>query len=643
MSNKPNICWGGDIGHEGNEPRRDCSDTFQEVVDRRFNRRDLLKGAAAGAPVLALGSVAADQAQAGAPDEGLTFQTVEPNSGDRVTTPAGYDWAPLAKWGDPLTPGAPEFDQDNITAESARQQIGYNCDFIGWFDLPFGGIVGNNHEYTNSELIWPNYSAETMTADQVRAEIAMHGVSFFEVFPRRTSTGFRWEMVKGSTFNRRIHGETECELTGPVAGHALLKTSTDPTGTKVKGTFNNCGGGVTPWRTYLTAEENFDQYFGNNDDVPNDMARMANARFGASGGENTFRPWHKFESRFDLSVEPNEINKQGWIMEIDPYDPNFVPKKRTALGRFKHEAAATTLSRDGHAVVYSGDDARFEYLYKFVSDGAYNPSNRRANFDLLDSGTLYVARFDDDGAGEWLPLIFGENGLTVNNGFNSQADVLLFARQAADIVGATQMDRPEDVEASPTTGKVYVMLTNNTRRTEQQVDAANPRANNRYGHIIEILEAGGDNAATEFRWEILMLCGDPADESHGTYFAGFDQTQVSKIANIDNVAFDKQGNMILATDGQPGTLGINDGIFYCPVEGPNRGENRQFLSTVVGCEAAALLLNNAENLMMVSIQHPGEGGTREEPVSTFPDGPGSVVRPTLIGVWRNRAPYKIGS
>jgi len=642
MSKKPDIFWRGDIGHEGNEPRRDCSDTIGEVIERRLSRRDLLKGAAASTPAMVIGAAAAEKAKAGAASDDLTFEPVVGSSADQIIVPPGYDWAPLAKWGQPLTPGAPDFDPDNITAEAQREQVGYNCDFVAWFDLPFGGIVGNNHEYTNSELIWPNFSSDTMTAEQVRAEIAMHGVSFFEVFPRRTSTGFRWEMVPGSTFNRRIHGDTEIEITGPVAGHPLLQTNSDPTGTVARGTFNNCGGGITPWGTYLTCEENFDQYFANNDAVPNDLMRQMNARLGAPGGENNRRPWFRHESRFDLSMDPNEINTQGWVVEIDPYNPSDTGKKRTAIGRFKHEGAATTLSNDGHAVVYSGDDARFEYLYKFVSDGTYDPRNRAANMDLLDEGTLYVARFDDDGAGEWLPLIFGQNGLTPNNGFNSQAEVLIAARLAADILGATQMDRPEDVEASPVTGKVYMNLTNNTRRSAEQVDAANPRGPNPFGHIIEISEAGADNGATEFRWEIFMLCGDPENPDDGSFFAGFPQDQVSKIANVDNLAFDNEGHMLLATDGQPRTIGINDGIFYCPVDGPTRGWNRQFLSSVVGCECASVVLNNQNNLMLVSIQHPGEGGTRAEPISTFPDGPGTVNRPSLIGVWRNQAPYKMG-
>ena len=630
----------GDVGFEGYEPRREAAgDTFDQVIERRIARRSLLKGGAAIAPLFALGSIETLNAQsAGDP----TFAAVEGNNQDNPTVPDGYNWSVLARWGDPISADAPEFDPDNLSAEAQRQQVGYNCDFLAWFDLPFGGIVGVNHEYTNPELMFSNYDEDSSPIEEVDYEIATHGCSFFQVIPRRTQQGFHWEMVRNSQFNRRIHGETEMEITGPVAGHPLMKTSYDGTGTMVRGTFNNCGGGVTPWKTYLTAEENFDQYFANGSAVTDDMARTANSRFGVAD-EGGSRPWFRHHSRFDLSQEPNEMNRFGWIVEIDPYDPTSTPKKRTAMGRFKHEAAATTVSPADRVVVYSGDDARFEYAYKFVADGKYNRADRSANFDLLDSGTLYVARFDDDGTGEWIPLIYGQNGLTAINGFNSQADVLLFARQAADLVGATQMDRPEDIDINPVTGKVYVALTNNTRRTEEQVDAANPRANNAMGHIIEITELNGEHSATAFNWEIFMLAGDPADEDQGTFFAGFDTSLVSKIANPDNLAFDRKGNLVIATDGQPRTVEINDGIFFCPTEGPNRGYNKQIFSSVPGAECASVILNSSNNLMLVAVQHPGEGGTREEKVSNFPDGPDMPNRPSIVAVTRNRAPWNIGA
>lgn len=628
----------GDVGFEGLESPRTCGDTFEEVLSRRIRRRSLLGGGAI-APLLCLGSLVtlACRDQRGS----LTFTSIEGNTEDEIHLPDGYRWAPLAAWGDPLTRTAPAFDPDNLDPVAQRQQVGYNCDFVAWFDhLDGSGIVGVNHEYTSPHLMFPDYSADHTTRQQVDYEIAAHGVSLFLTTGRKTPEGPSYRMDRGSTFNRRIHGETPILIAGPVAGDPLLATSADPSGTTVRGTFNNCGGGVTPWGTYLTAEENFDQYFANNNGVRNELANIANSRFGVSA-EGGRRPWWRFHRRFDLSQEPNEINRFGWIVEIDPYRPDWMPRKRTALGRFKHEAAATTLSSAGNAVVYSGDDSRFEYVYKFVSDGVYDSRNRTGNDTLLDSGTLYVAKFNDDGTGDWLPLVYGEGPLNASNGFTSQAKVLLFPRQAGDLLGATQMDRPEDIDINPVTGKVYVALTNNTGRQAGDENAANPRAPNPMGHIVEIVEDGDDNGAGTFSWQIFMLCGDPADEAQQTFFAGFDRSRVSKIANPDNLAFDRFGNMLIATDGQPGRVDINDGIFFVPTEGPQRGYNRQLFSGVVGAECASVILNTAGDLMLVSVQHPGEGGSRMERVSSF-GGP-VVNRPTVVSVTRMAEPYRIGA
>lgn len=636
MSNKT-LFPSGDVGFEGREPRRSCSSTFDEVLSRRVMRRSLLKGGPL-APLFCLG--AASELGGHLTENELTFTPIEGSADDEIAVPDGYKWAPLAAWGDPLTGRAPAFDPNNLDPGAQRQQVGYNCDFVAWFEYIHGsGIVGLNHEYTNPDLMFPNYSAETTNRQQVDYEIAAHGVSFFLAVRSSGSDGPRYWLHRNSAFNRRIHGESRTILSGPVAGNPLLVTSSDRSGTRVRGTFNNCGGGVTPWGTYLTAEENFDQYFANNRGVSHEMASAANARFGVRD-EGGRRPWWRFHRRFDLDHEPNEINKFGWVVEMDPYVPRWTPRKRTALGRFKHEAAATTLSAARNAVVYSGDDARFEYVYKFVSSGVYDEGDRAAAKTLLDSGTLYVAKFNDDGSGEWMPLVYENGPLNASNGFTSQAEVLLFPRQAADLLGATQMDRPEDIDINPVSGKVYVALTNNTRRSADQVDAANPRGPNPMGHILEIVEDGGDNGATSFSWDVFMLCGDPADDAQGAFFAGFDTSMVSKIANPDNLAFDSLGNLMIATDGQPRRVGINDGIFFVPTEGHERGYNRQMFSGVVGAECASVIVNDAQDLMMVSIQHPGEGGTRENRISTF-GGP-VVNRPTLVAVTRAEAPYRIG-
>ncbi len=340
-----------------------------------------------------------------------------------------------------------------------------------------------------------------------------------------------------------------------------------------------------------------------------------------------------------MSREPNEPFRFGWVVEVDPYDPTFVPRKRTALGRFRHEGATVVVARDGRVVVYSGDDARFEYVYKFVSSKPYRPTDRDHNLTLLDEGTLYVAKFHPDGTGEWLPLVFGHGPLTPENGFHSQADVLLNTRGAADLLGATKMDRPEDIEASPVTGTVYVVCTNNTRRTASQVDPANPRPINRHGHVLELFEAGGDHAATHFRWQIFLLCGNPRDPD--TYFAGYPKEKVSPISCPDNIVFDRAGNLWIATDGQPRTLGYNDALHVVPVAGPERGRVRQFLSGPIGCEICGPEFTPDFRTLFVAIQHPGEGSPLAQTPSRWPDGV-LPPRPSVVAV-RHREGSEIGT
>lgn len=631
--------------------------TFQEVLKRRMARRTLLKGAAASVPFAILGLEPGSRAQAASSD-GLTFQAISLQHSDSITVPPGYKADPLIRWGDPLVAGAPDFDPENLTPEAQAVQFGYNCDFLGWFALPFNNaILTVNHEYTNEELMFAGYDSANPTEEQVNIAILAHGASVVHIAAVPISEdAFRWVVARGSGFNRRITGETEIEISGPLAGHALLKTSADASATKVRGMLNNCGGAMTPWGTLLTAEENFDQYFANNASVANEGVKAYNSRLGVSNAASG-RKWERFHSRFDLTQEPNEINRFGYIVEIDPYDPTSAPKKRTALGRFKHEAASVIVTPSGHVAVYSGDDARFEYVFRFVSDGVYDPTDRKANFGLLDSGTLSVAKFNEDGTGEWLPLVFGEADLTPTNGFANQGEVLLKARFAGDALGATPMDRPEDIEWNPANNKVYLALTNNSQRGTEgngpvgqdgplpraAVDAMNPRARNSWGHIIEITASDGDHAADTFAWEIFMLCGDPSVPEQEAFFAGFDPSRVSPIGCPDNINFDRRGNLWIATDGMPSVLPGNDGVFAVPTAGSDRGYLRQFLSGVQGCEIASLIINRQNNTLFVAVQHPGEGGTYEEPISGFPDG-GAPNRPTVVAVTKASGPdYRIGT
>ncbi|MEW6733289.1 MAG: PhoX family phosphatase, partial [Acidobacteriota bacterium] len=488
-------------------------------------------------------------------------------------------------------------------------------------------LLAVNHEFTDPVMMFLDYTPGSPTERQVKTELAAQGVSIVEVV--RSANG-EWSYDITSRFNHRTTSDTEMEITGPAAGHPLLMVSDDPTGTKVRGTLNNCAAGKTPWGSLLTCEENFNQYFANLSSLASSDPRKAmHSRYGLTSGASE-RRWELFIKRFDIAKEPNEPFRFGWVVEIDPYNPNFVPKKRTALGRLKHEAATTTIAKSGQAVVYTGDDERFDYMYKFVSKGKFNRTNRQENFNLLDEGTLYVAKFNDDGSGEWLPLIAGQGPLASM----SQAEILINTRAAADLVKATKMDRPEDIEINPINGKLYCVFTNNTRRGASGnpgIDKANPRANNRHGHIIELTEKDNDSAATSFNWEIFILCGDPANADDKAFFAGFDMTRVSAISSPDNIVFDKRGNLWIATDGQPGTFKKNDGIYAVPVAGDERGFLRQFLSAPVAAEICGPEFTPNNETLFCAIQHPGEGGKVAAPISTWPDGT-TPARPSVVAI-----------
>ncbi|WP_027891745.1 PhoX family protein [Calidithermus chliarophilus] len=600
----------------------------RDVIEEALTRRGFLSASAAGLFVLSgLGSLAGARASGG-----IGFKAIELSTEDRLVLAEGYSSGVVIRWGDPIGRGARRFDLANWSARDQEAAFGYNCDYISYLPLPYGSsrssraLLWANHEYTNPELMFPGYTPGKPTEEQVGVELAAHGGSVVEVI--RNADG-SVEYLPVSAFNRRITALTPMELTGPAAGHPWLQTKADPSGRRVLGMLNNCAGGTTPWGTVLTAEENFNQYFAFNDGVSNETIKKMHARYGLPAKESG-RRWEAFYDRFDLTKEPNEPFRYGWIVEIDPYDPTMTPKKRTALGRFKHEGAETSLAADGRVVAYMGDDERFDYMYKFVSKGRFNPSDRAANLSLLDEGTLYVARLNPDGTGEWLPLVFGNGPLTAANGFASQAEVLINTRGAADLLGATKMDRPEDFERNPVTGLVYAVMTNNSRRTAAQVDRANPRPDNKDGHIIEIMEEGNDAGATRFRWALFLVCGDPKDPS--TFFAGFDKGKVSPIATPDNITFDRAGNMWVATDGMDGSnLKAHDAIYAVPTQGPERGYVRQFLSAPKGAEVCGPVFTPDNRTLFAGIQHPGEGGTIEKPVSLWPDGAG-VARPSVVAI-----------
>ncbi|MCC2592895.1 PhoX family phosphatase [Tessaracoccus sp. OS52] len=624
-------------------PNTSGNEYFADVVAKVVSRRGFLKAGAVVGAVAVGGSVIAERVapSAFAAEPALDFEAIAPQTTDSVFVPEGWETEVVMRWGDKLFTDASEFDIMNQTAAAQATQFGYNCDFLGFFDLDDNTeLMMVNHEYTDEYIMFPDYVAGAPTEEQVNIGLAAHGLSVVAV-AKEAGTG-RLTPILDHELNRRFTAQSEFELTGPAAGHELLQTSDDPTGTRVLGTLNNCAGGLTPWGTWLTAEENFNQYFANADQVTDEETVTRLNRYGLRGGA-TERGWELFHTRFDIAQEPNEPNRFGWVVEVDPFDPDSTPKKRTALGRFKHEAGTAAIAADGRAVVYSGDDERFDYIYKFVSDAVADlDGGASANADLLDNGTLYVARFSGDsgtisdgempsdgafdGTGEWIPLVHGDESFV--DGFTA-AEVLLFTRLAADTVGATKMDRPEDVETNPVNGRVYIALTNNTNRTAEQVDEANPRSANKHGHVIELTEAGGDAGALTFGWNILLLAGDPEDP--GTYFGGFDKSQVSPISCPDNVTFDANGNLWISTDGNK--LGAHDGLYEVIVDGDNRGRVRQFLSVPIGAECCGPWVTDQR--VNVAIQHPGETdeATFDVQASHWPDGGDSAPRPSIVTVW----------
>ena len=568
------------------------STAFRSLMTQRLTRRNVLEAGIAMAPLAAGGLLTSRAALARAAST-LRFQTIQGSKEDSVILPRGYTFDVVARWGDALWSRSPDLDASKLaegallSAEAAdrqRQQFGQNCDAIHYFQVDRRGnraILCVNNEFTLDSLMFPGHpglgggAVRRATNGYVRRHpevvgvaVAAQGVSVIEV---ARSKG-RWRLVKDSPFNRRITADTPMDIGGPARGAGLMRTSADPSGVRVLGTFGNCAGGRTPWRTYLTAEENIQDYFGNLDGLRarNDVdPRIAEShgRFRMYRTESQYG-WEQVLKRFDLVQEPCEPFRFGWIVEIDPHDATRTPVKRTALGRFAHEGASPTIAQDGRVAVYMGDDDKFEHIYKFVSSAKFDAKNPAANRDLLDAGTLYVARFEASGRGQWLPLVYDAKGpLNQAAGFADQGEVLIKARAAATVLGATPMDRPEDVEVNPANGRIYVACTRNEDRVGQSVDGtyagraldkgpniANPRGENQWGHIIEIREDGDDHTAREFHWEVFLLAGDPAGgklltnlsdlvpgrvTARDTYYAGYPHAaDLSPIGSPDNVGFD---------------------------------------------------------------------------------------------------------
>ncbi|MBN8531619.1 MAG: PhoX family phosphatase [Alphaproteobacteria bacterium] len=560
----------------------------------------------------------------------LKFSSLPHGKSDNLEVTEGYTATTLIRWGDPLFPGMAVFDPNTLTAEEQKKRFGYNNDYIAYMPLEGSsshGLLCVNQEYSIARLMFPEALLKNYGAALGRIEMAAHGHSVLEI---RKEAG-RWRVVQESRHTRFLNGlDTVFILTGPAAGHARMQTSADPSGTKVIGTYSNCAGGKTPWGTVLFCEENVDLYFSGT--TSDEVEKGNHDRLGIKK-KGRYR-WAEFDKRFRIDEEPREPNRFGWVVEYDPYDPQSTPKKRTALGRLKHESATPVACPDGRIAIYSGDDQKNEYLYRFVTAKRWNPQDRAANADLLDEGTLSAARFEEDGTLRWLPLVFGHGPLTPENGFHSQADVLIETRRAADLLGATPMDRPEDIEAHPTTGHVFVSLTHNETKTK--ANKANPRTPNPHGHILELIPPSADHAAEVFRWEIFLLAGDPFDAASGARYAeGIARNDY--FSSPDNLAFDPQGRLWVATDGMDEMLGVNDGVYAMETSGAARALPRHFLNVPLGAEATGPEFTPDGTTFFLSVQHPGDnkGSFFDAPSTRWPDfDPSLPPRPSVIAVTR---------
>jgi secreted PhoX family phosphatase len=681
--------------------------TFGDLVAARLSRRQFTIGGLGtfAATMLACGDDAPSMADAGGPDAGspdagspdpgvpdagvmdaspadaappvdvLAFDSVGGDpliAGDALWIPAGYVWKALLKCGDPIGSvlGAPPFRSGpgaraTNTGVEAELQFGDNHDGLELFGLPFGapatdrGLLVTNHESARAAVIsgFRFVRSDDPTVDSqhdpdtVRKQKASHGVSVAEVY--RDSAG-EWHVQMGSPYAFKVHADTEIDITGPARGHAAMRTSADPHGARVRGTLGNCGSGATPWGTYLTCEEDSHKnYFYTRDWAADDPRKTQPRwrRYGITGGSERDYTWHFLDPRFHVDREPNEPNRFGWVVEIDPYDPSRRPAKRTALGRFAHENCAFLVGADRRVAVFMGDDQGFDYIYKFVTEPMVEPAHDRANRDLLDRGTLHVATFHADGTGTWTPLVHGQHGLTADNGFGDQGDVVIWARLAADQVGATQMDRPEWIDTDPSTGWVYATLSNNTARGQtaaladgrspEPVSPANPRPGNQHGHIIRLRDRGGDVAAASFDWEMVVLAGtaaSPNPDAQGT-IAG------DAFSSPDGAMFDAYGRLWISTDAadrltfanQSGTgtdwagLG-NDTMLAMDTR---TGRVKRFLVAPDGAEVCGMAMSADGRALFVNIQHPGSEQPRWNP-------DGAVAPQTATMTWPDMVPVADG-
>jgi hypothetical protein len=591
-----------------------------DLIHARTTRRGVLGGGLALAATTFFGGLPGLADPAGArpaPPKGgagrrglLGFTEVPPSTADSFVVPPGYTAQVLIPWGTPLVPGVAWNQDASNTAADQERQVGFNHDGLHYFPLQRGasgnrrGLLVLNHEYTDANQIYTAAQGSAITPDAAGAQkvakaLAGHGVTVVEVVQQPDGS---WSHVVGSRYNRRITGTTPMAFSGPVPlAHPLLQSNNPP-----QGTLNNCGHGVTPWGTYLAAEENWNGYFGTDQPGWNAGRTPLQLRYGVSATGFGYT-WHRADPRFDVAVNPNELNRFGWMVEIDPFDPGSTPVKRTALGRIKHEGAFVTEAQ-GRVVVYSGDDENGDYVYKFVGDRPWR-QHRAQGRSPLDHGTLYVARFDANGSGTWLPLVHGTGPLTSANGFVDQADVLIRTRMAADALGATRCHRPEWVWGNERSGDVYVTFTNGTGNPSAVNSDRDP---NPYGHVVRFRESGPSvTNPTRFTWDVFLFAGDPAYPAAGPNVPA-DQPL---FGSPDGVWVDPDGRVWVQTDISNGSqnraaagydrIGNNQML----AADPTTKEVRRFLTGPRGCEITGVITTPDQRTMFVNVQHPGESTT----------------------------------
>ncbi|MGH1577254.1 PhoX family protein [Planktotalea sp.] len=597
---------------------------FDAVVETALSRRGFLGGVMSfGVGTFVLGTTALSTPASASADR-FGFDQVAANTLDTITVPEGFEWKPVALWGDPLWSDVPAFDEATRgTAASQARAFGDNNDGMSVFNMHGKTLMVVNNEYTNRKLLWGNRAdAKPETSDDIEKGMMAHGVSVFQVTP----VDGDWQIMQDSDLNRRITPRTEMDLTGPAAGHDLLKTAADPTGTKTLGTWNNCGNGETPWGTYLACEENFNGYFSAEDESHEVSAELK--RYGVSSKDWGYG-WAQVDERFDVSKNPNEPNRAGYVVEIDPFDPTSTPKKRTALGRFKHENAEVVIAANGKVVVYMGDDERGEFLYRFVSNGIYTATGSTEG--LLDDGVLSVAKFNDDMTGEWLELTPETTGMT-------EAEICIHTRMAASKVGATTMDRPEWVAANPAKVEAYVALTNNKNRGKKpnaggddtSANAVNPRVGNNYGQIARWVPDAADHTAKGFIWDLYALAGNP--DVHSDAYAGSENINAGNMFNSpDGLMFDDNGLLWIQTDGKYSNEGDFAGMGnnQMLVGDTVTGEIRRFMVGPKECEVTGMCWSPDRRTMFVGIQHPGEKSG-----SHFPHGGETLPRSGVFAISR---------